>query len=109
MTMGLNFFTKHHSTRVIYRLTVQTLPDGRRSRLSSYYLIRHRHDRLILSGWGCELGIKDKAPFKSYPAPLRNAACHASCKLDVCIIRSKLAKDNNTPAMRQTSGQSNLT
>jgi len=26
--LGLNFFTKRHATRVIYRLTVQTLPDG---------------------------------------------------------------------------------
>ena len=25
---NLNFFTKRHATRVIYRLTVQTLPDG---------------------------------------------------------------------------------
>ena len=28
MWLGLNFFTKRHATRVIYRLTVQTLPDG---------------------------------------------------------------------------------
>jgi len=26
--LNLNFFTKRHATRVIYRLTVQTLPDG---------------------------------------------------------------------------------
>ena len=26
--LGLNFFTKRQATRVIYRLTVQTLPDG---------------------------------------------------------------------------------
>ena len=28
VTIGLNFFTKRHATRVICRLTVQTLPDG---------------------------------------------------------------------------------
>ena len=26
--LNLNFFTKHHTTRMIHRLTVQTLPDG---------------------------------------------------------------------------------
>jgi len=28
MIRPINFFTKRHATRVIYRLTVQTLPDG---------------------------------------------------------------------------------
>jgi len=28
MPLGLNFITKCHATRVIYQLTVQTLPDG---------------------------------------------------------------------------------
>ena len=28
MRLNLNLFTKRHATRVVYRLTVQTLPDG---------------------------------------------------------------------------------
>ena len=52
--LNLNLFTKFHATRVIYRLTVQTLPDGwRQDRLT-----RHRQDRLVLSGGRCELGTR---------------------------------------------------
>ena len=32
--LNLNFFTKRHATRVIYRLTVQTLPDGLETQLT---------------------------------------------------------------------------
>ena len=32
--LNLNFFTKRHATRVIYRLTAQTLPDGLETRFT---------------------------------------------------------------------------
>jgi len=50
--LNLNFFTKRHSTRVIYRLTVQTLPD----RLETQFTPPDT-TQTALSGGQCELGI----------------------------------------------------
>ena len=45
--LGLNFFTKGHATSVIYRLTVQTLPDHLETQFTPP----------VASGGWCELGL----------------------------------------------------
>ena len=61
-----NLFTKRHATRVIYRLTVHTLSQTV-SRLNSHRLIRHRQDRLVLSGGRCDLGIYRRRGYYRHP------------------------------------------
>ena len=51
MWLNLNLFTKHRVTRAIYRLTVQTLSDGLETIHTTW------HDRLVLCGGRCELGM----------------------------------------------------
>ena len=61
--LNLNFFTKRHATRVIYRLTFQTLPHCLETQFTTTYdefifqLTRHRLDHLLVSGGRCEFGI----------------------------------------------------
>ena len=64
--MRQNLFTKRHATRVIYRLTVHTLSQTV-SRLNSHRLIRHRQDRLVLSGGRCDLGIYRRRGYYRHP------------------------------------------
>ena len=48
-----------HATRVVYRLTVQTLPDGLETQFTPPdRLTRHRQHCLVVSGGRCELGIR---------------------------------------------------
>jgi len=49
--LNLNSFTQRLSTRVIYRLTVQTLPDGLETQFTSLDTV------FVVSGGRCELGI----------------------------------------------------
>ena len=60
ISLNLNFFTKRHATRVIHRLTVQTLPDGLETQFTPPDTTRQ--DRLVVSGGQCELGIKVRRP-----------------------------------------------
>ena len=62
MWLGLNFFTKGHATSVIYRLTVQTLPDG----LDTQFTLPDT----VLSclGGRCELGIRPMSHLRFYRA-----------------------------------------
>jgi len=56
--LNLNFFTKRHATRVIYRLTVQTLPDGLETQFAPPDTTQsQRQYCLVVSGGRCELGI----------------------------------------------------
>jgi len=60
-------FTKRHATRVIYRLTVQTLPDGLETQFTPP--ARHDADSTVLS---CLAGGVNwaQAPRQSYPATI---------------------------------------
>ena len=53
--LNLNFFTKRHATRVIYRLTVPTLPDGLETQFTPPDTTQTVLS--VVSGGSCELGI----------------------------------------------------
>ena len=52
ISLNLNFFSKRQATRVIYRLTVQTLPDGLGTQFTS-----PDTTKTALSSGRCKLGI----------------------------------------------------
>jgi len=56
--LNLNFFTESHATTVIYRLTVQTLPDGLETQFTPPDTIQTGLSCLVWRAVRCESGIK---------------------------------------------------